>query len=274
MSDFYEVRVIPAHMSEQPQRTAAPLASYNDGPYEASLDSTGRVAAGKNADVQFQGSKEASTLPGWLGTGLNSGGLRPDSMDEIKDNTLFTVQGMQIPAKNLVFSGHLVKDEQTGKYRLPGQAEMAQEQPKESPIAEGFFGEVSRETHDAFGTIINRAGSEAVADAVTVKGINALTAGKPLPGDLASVLKMQPEQAQAAFNQIYQGMMEATAKHITKTFGVQGSEVLDYLSENVPEGKRQSWANRVRMGDKKAFTEMVETYNRGMTTRQNRVQPK
>ena len=268
MANFFETSS-PVPSEEQPKVTTTQGFSDNNQRWESFVNHTDQVQVATHHKVDFRGSHEAPTMPGIVGTGQNPGGLRITSTDQIKSSTLFHVDGLQMNADNLVALGLLTKDKEGGGYRLPSGS---QEAAPEKQQAQQATPKVTQEEKADIASSLDKVTSYAMevihenagrnTDGVVVKALVSLTSGQPLSGELASSLRLEPEQAEVVFSEAYGGYVTATANHLSKTYGVNGEDVLDYLSESLSESKRVALAHRVYLGDQTVFPEMVSLYRR------------
>ena len=215
-------------------------------------------------------SEHSSELPGLLSSGRNSGGIAISDEREIKDNTVFTVDGVQFTAVAAAKVGLLVKDKD-GVYSLPGSTQnqssdqsaenkpaVNQDAPEDSPT-EGYLDE---DAYDALVEFNNEVGSK--SDALVVSSLYHIMNGDT--EQAATTVSRQTGKdlgdSSAMIQKTFDSVYNSAANHITSKFNVDGHAVFEALGETMNASDRANLSYRIYMGDKSALVEAVSRYQK------------
>ena len=194
---------------------------------------------------------------------------RPLSIEEVQDNSVLTINGIQIQAWSAARAGFLHRSED-GKYSLPTeQAPAGPPPPEVSPLHTEHISDGVKMTLDSIDALT---GSQRTTDMAVASVI-----GQAIDGELdkaSSLLSsrtgVSPEEAANTIQAVFTEVYNSSAKVLERKYGVDdGVAAFQFIGETLPASRRTSLAQRVWAGDKTAFAEIATLYKRGQMIREN-----
>lgn len=205
---------------------------------------------------------------GVLKTATNNG-MPVRDLDSINDKTIVSFNGVEMTAKMAVGMGLLRKDG-NGRYsekKSDGFSTPSEDiQPDESltKVTEAQMPEelFDPEVEDALEAVSQDLGGYGNLDRHA-----ASIAGGLVEGDITSCAKQlamnigaDPEEAAAFITGVADRFRSKAVDYITKAHGVDGDQVIQWISDNVPSSERSSMAYQVYLGQTEVLDRMADQF--------------
>lgn len=252
-------------------KPVAPTTTLHTGAKRATIGSDGSPTVENLGTRSFNAYNDSNNLDGFLSTGrLSNSGLKIQSEADIRKDTVFNVNGMEVQAWSLAKAGLLV-EHPNGSYSLPSQPQQpqSQQQSQQQQEQEGetmVVDHLSPDVRTTLDQIDAHLGSTQATEAL-VGGVLGHMAGDNWEGAVEAFAQrtgVEPAHAAEVVSGLYENAYNTAAAHVTKTFGVNGDEVFTWIRENVNDkAYKSSLAHRIYYGDSKAFKEAVDLFKRG-----------
>jgi len=211
---------------------------------------------------------------GVLSTAVNSG-MPVRGIEDVKDTTLVTVQGIQMTAKSAAQLGLLSlhngrysekKYDGNVSYEDPSQVPF-EDYEGEEPSRAGKGIEMSHELCDsqvegALEALASDLGSYEALERHALSVMGGLADGDitTSAARLASEAGGEPHQATHFITNVAERYIDKAADYISRNHGIDGNEVIQWIVDNVPSTERTSMAYEVYLGQTGALDRMAEKY--------------
>jgi hypothetical protein len=259
--------------SAYPTQEASPVSSgtlaNSGGCYRVTVGGAAGVSHSEKLGVErYCPAEDTNGLSGLLSRGTNgSNGQKINGEGDIRDSTLFVVNGVSFPATSAAKAGLLVKNID-GSYSLPGgtqaqtpAAPQAAPQVEETRVIEGQ----TEHAIQALELLDSYTGSDAGTDALVTQAMAPFLDGNMERATQIFVEKtgVDPEHANALIEHTYDTLRASAAQVMAKGYGVDGQTCFDWIAENCDSRTRNRLTLGIYHGDKSAYAEAAAIYRRG-----------
>ena len=266
----------------EPQRETGPSFRVVEGAVRATPNPDGTIAQESLAHSNGLPAEDTNGLSGVFATARRQGmGGKVQSWSELTDGTLVEVEGVQMTLHHASKLG-IVKKLVSGQYaplgtvdpslhplEQPEQKREGYKEPSKSEEESPTVDYYSKEFRGALQQLDELTQNPTATDSMITVGLTHAIDGDIDRAAAAVVSRtgVDPDKGKAVVMHMVEEATKAAASHVKQTYGVDGRAVFEYAAQTLPKDRRISLAQRVYLGDRGAFKEPVDHFNRGQLSK-------